>query len=80
VPGQGQTEPETEPDTEPNAERESSWLWTNKHMGQLFEARMQHSPFDVVAWHGKQYVLCSALPTILCCWCILAVLYCSLRD
>jgi homogentisate 1,2-dioxygenase len=55
VPGQGQTEPATEPSTE----LKRSWLWTNKYMGQLFEARMQHSPFDVVAWHGERYVLCS---------------------
>lgn len=34
-------------------DREVEFTVVNKFGGQLFEARLSHSPFDVVAWHGN---------------------------
>ncbi|KAK0391669.1 hypothetical protein NLU13_1168 [Sarocladium strictum] len=34
---------------------ESHWTITAKFAGQLFDAAQDHSPFDVVAWHGTYY-------------------------
>lgn len=34
---------------------ESNWTITAKFAGQLFNAAQDHSPFDVVAWHGNFY-------------------------
>jgi homogentisate 1,2-dioxygenase len=80
VPRQGQTEPNTEHVSEPLTEPKGGWSWTNKYMGQLFEARMQHSPFDVVAWHGglfvcdahcrPLYACTAALEACVSCWLI----------
>jgi homogentisate 1,2-dioxygenase len=32
---------------------EADWELVTKFQGRLWSARMQHSPFDVVAWHGN---------------------------
>ena len=29
------------------------WTIVNKYMGKLFECKRDHSPFNVVAWHGN---------------------------
>ncbi|KAH7353196.1 homogentisate 1,2-dioxygenase-domain-containing protein [Plectosphaerella cucumerina] len=34
---------------------QSVWTVRVKIGGQLFDARQDHSPFDVVAWHGNFY-------------------------
>lgn len=34
---------------------QSPWCVTAKFGGQLFDARQDHGPFDVVAWHGNYY-------------------------
>lgn len=34
-------------------DRECSWTVVNKFLGQLFSAEKNHSPFNVVAWHGN---------------------------
>jgi homogentisate 1,2-dioxygenase len=34
---------------------EADWTVTAKFAGQLFNAKQNHSPFDVVAWHGNYY-------------------------
>ncbi|KAJ4152154.1 hypothetical protein NW765_017663, partial [Fusarium oxysporum] len=34
---------------------QSDWVITAKVNGQLFDAAQDHSPFDVVAWHGNYY-------------------------
>ncbi|KAJ4245818.1 hypothetical protein NW762_013942 [Fusarium torreyae] len=34
---------------------QSDWVVTAKFNGQLFDAAQDHSPFDVVAWHGNYY-------------------------
>jgi len=34
-------------------DRTCNWKMVNKFLGQLFEANMDHSPFNVVAWHGN---------------------------
>ena len=31
------------------------WLLINKYIGNLFKAKMDHSPFDVAGWHGNYY-------------------------
>lgn len=31
----------------------SSWTIVNKYNGQFFVAKQNHTPFDVVAWHGR---------------------------
>jgi len=36
-------------------DRQCSWKVINKFSGQLFEAEKDHSPFNVVAWHGNYY-------------------------
>ncbi|KAH8680756.1 homogentisate-dioxygenase [Xylariales sp. PMI_506] len=33
----------------------SDWVITGKFGGRLFDAAQDHSPFDVVAWHGNYY-------------------------
>ncbi|KAJ9069217.1 hypothetical protein DSO57_1020801 [Entomophthora muscae] len=32
---------------------DETWSVVNKYQGQLFKAEQDHSPFDVVAWHGN---------------------------
>ena len=39
-------------------ERNVSFKCVNKFMGQLFEFTKDHSPFNVVAWHGNFYPVC----------------------
>jgi homogentisate 1,2-dioxygenase len=34
-------------------DEEAEWELVGKFMGNLWSARMKHSPFDVVAWHGN---------------------------
>ncbi|KNC80161.1 homogentisate 1,2-dioxygenase [Sphaeroforma arctica JP610] len=34
-------------------DRECEFTIINKFQGAMFQAKMQHSPFDVVAWHGN---------------------------
>ncbi|CAG8443021.1 4695_t:CDS:10 [Ambispora gerdemannii] len=34
-------------------EKEGNWSIVNKYVGQLFIAKQDHSPFNVVAWHGN---------------------------
>ena len=34
---------------------QSQWTIRAKFAGQLFDAQQDHSPFDVVGWHGKYY-------------------------
>lgn len=34
-------------------EIERDWTVVNKFMGKLFRAKMDHSPYNVVAWHGN---------------------------
>lgn len=36
-------------------DREADCVLVTKFMGQLFEAHIKRSPFDVVAWHGNYY-------------------------
>ena len=32
-----------------------NWTVVNRFMGQVFEYKQDHSPYDVVAWHGNYY-------------------------
>jgi homogentisate 1,2-dioxygenase len=32
---------------------ETEWTIVTKYNERLFEAKQKHTPFDVVAWHGK---------------------------
>lgn len=34
-------------------DRQCSFTVVNKFLGELFEAKKDHSPFNVVAWHGN---------------------------
>jgi len=34
-------------------ETKGDWTVVNKFMGKLFQAKMDHSPYNVVAWHGN---------------------------
>ncbi|KAJ2059748.1 hypothetical protein GGI17_004220 [Coemansia sp. S146] len=36
-----------------NTESSAEWSIINKYQGELFVAQQDHSPFDVVAWHGN---------------------------
>jgi homogentisate 1,2-dioxygenase len=36
-------------------DREDAFVILNKYCGQIFSAKQNHSPFDVVAWHGNYY-------------------------
>jgi len=50
---------------------DTSYTVYNKYLGRLFNVSMDHSPFDVVAWHGKRmgddylvYVTGSVCPSV----------------
>ena len=48
----------------------------NKFLGRFFEARMGHSPFDVVAWHGNNRIIYSTLYLVTFIPDIISLLFC----
>jgi homogentisate 1,2-dioxygenase len=44
------------------------WEIVYKLGGKLFQATQQHSPFDVVAWHGNYVGVCFCIPSIPVCY------------